>query len=847
VTTVFSVAFGLLMQMAQTVRSEIDALGIANSDSTQWSLAQADVELLALTVAIQDGIADGGASIGEVRTRFDVLYSRIRTIETSPVFAGLRRDPEVSAALSRLVGYLEESVPLIDGDDAALTAVLPGFAARTEAVRPDVRQVTLRGVSVLARDADLQRTGVANTLTMVSLLTAALFFGLIIMLAILVHYVRRERRRALEEGLVKARLASIVATSLDAVLVVDGDGRVLEFNGAAETIFGYSRAEAVGARMEDLIVPDHHRQAHLAGMERYHRTGERRVVGKGRIQIEARRKDGEVFPVELSISTAASEDGEIFVSFARDISRRVAAERELVKARDEAVAGERAKADLIAVMSHEMRTPLNGMLGTLELMDVAGRSAKDMEYLDIIRASGKQLLHHVDNVLEISRVEAGKIVFAHETMSLRALVRELVDGQRAAAEHRGNTLVQRVKAHGHDYVIGDPNRIRQVLLNLIGNAIKFTRNGTICVEAERLGDSDMVEFRVIDDGIGIDAADKDRVFDEFVTLDVSYSRAVGGTGLGLAIVRRLVGAMGGDVGLESTKGAGSLFWFRLPLPSVLKAPPAAVPGAADAARPVAGKPLAPLKVLIVEDNRINRVVLRDLLEQDGHEVDEAHDGQQGLSMADRKSYDLVLMDISMPVLDGVAATRAIRQSEAQGTRLPIVALTAHAGSADKEHFRAAGVDDILVKPISRQSLRTILERFSNRRPAGADPDGPAVPVGLLDHAHLESLAEALGQPKFGTLIGEFLAEMDAAIDVIATGLETGRIDEDLAAKVHSASGSSALFGAVTLRRDLADLEDRIRGGAPPDEGLGAAFRETWSRTARELRLHPACTGAVAGA
>ncbi|ROU04327.1 PAS domain-containing hybrid sensor histidine kinase/response regulator [Histidinibacterium lentulum] len=845
--SVFAVTFGLLFQMAQNIRGEIDALGIANSDSTQWSLAQVDVELLALAVAIKDGIADKGAAIGEVRTRFDVLYSRIRTITTSPIYAGLRQDREAAAALSRLVDYLDESVPLIDGDDAALAAALPAFADRTEAIRPDVRQVTLRGVSVLAREADLQRAAVATTLTTVSLLTAALFFVLIIMLAMLVYYVRRERRRAIEEGLVKARLASIVGTSLDAVVVVDATGRILEFNAAAETIFGYSRAEAVGAKMEDLIVPDHHRTAHLAGMERYHRTGERRVVGKGRIQIEARRKSGEIFPVELSISTAASEGGEIFVSFARDISNRVTSERELIKARDEAVAGERAKADLIAVMSHEMRTPLNGMLGTLDLMDVEGRSAKDLEYLDIIRASGKQLLHHVDNVLEISRVEAGKIVLAQGTMSLRALVRELVDGQRAAAEHRGNTLAHRVKAHGHDYVVGDPNRIRQVLLNLIGNAIKFTRNGTICVEVERLGDSDIVEFRVIDDGIGIDAADKDRVFEEFVTLDASYSRAVGGTGLGLAIVRRLVGAMGGDVGLESKKGAGSLFWFRLPLPSVSKAPPAAAPGTSDAARPAAAKLLDPLKVLIVEDNRINRVVLRDLLEQDGHQVDEAHDGEQGLSMAGRKSYDLVLMDISMPVMDGVAATRAIRRRETPGTRLPIVALTAHAGSADKERFRAAGVDDILVKPISRQSLRLILERFSRRDPAPAPDDGAADQAGLLDRAHLEGLAEALGQAKIGSLLGEFLAEMDAAIEGIATGLETGRIDGDLAAKVHSAAGSSALFGAAGLRRELAELEDRIRGGAPCDESLGQVLRDTWSRTARDLRRHPASTGEVGAA
>lgn len=832
---VFSVAFGLLIQMAQDVRREIDALGIANSDSTQWSLAQADVEMLALEVAIAEGLADGGASIDEVRRRFDVFYSRIRTISTSPIYATLRQEPEVAATLSRVESYLEDNVPLIDAGGAVLTDALPSLARSTEAVRVDVRQVTLRGVSVLARQADAQRTGVANTLTLVSALTATLFFVLIILLALLAHFVRRERRHAMEERLVRSRLASIVSTSLDAVLVVDGEGRVLEFNGAAEEIFGYSRDEAIGAKMEDLVVPDHHRTAHLSGMERYRQTGERRVVGKGRIQIEARRKNGEVFPVEISISTAVSEAGEIFVSFARDISRRVASERELIKARDEAVAGERAKADLIAVMSHEMRTPLNGMLGTLELMDVAGRSAKDLEYLDIIRASGKQLLHHVDNVLEISCVESGKIVLAKETLSLRAIVRELVDSQRGAAEHRGNTLSHRVKAQGQDYVVGDPIRIRQVLLNLIGNAIKFTRNGTICVEAERLGDSDIVEFRVIDDGIGIDGSDKNRVFDEFVTLDASYSRAVGGTGLGLAIVKRLVGAMGGDLGLESTKGVGSLFWFRLPLPSASRVPVNERPEASGASASVSMKAVVPLKILIVEDNRINRVVLRELLEQDDHEVDEAHDGQQAVAFAGRKSYDLVFMDISMPVLDGVEATRAIRQSEARGTRLPIVALTAHAGTADKERFRAAGIDDILVKPITRQGLRKSIGQFSKHQVIDESANGASSSGdSLLDHDHLTQLAEALGQQKIGTLIKDFVAEMEDAMATISTCIETGRIDAALEGKVHSAAGSSALFGAVVLREELISLEERLQAGAECDRALGAKLRETWSRTAREL-------------
>nr|WP_239025453.1 PAS domain-containing hybrid sensor histidine kinase/response regulator [Roseibacterium persicicum] len=831
-----ALALGYLVQMAQEVRREIDALATANSDNTQWALAQADVDVLALQAAIAAAGAAPDTSLRDVRNRFDILFSRVRILSTSPLYALMRQDPGVVAALGRIDVFLAETVPLIDGDDAGLRAALPALSARTEAIRAEVRYVTLEGVAALARESDVQRTGVAATLSLVSTLTAALFFVMIVLLALLAHFVRQERARARAERHTRARLASIIATSLDAVLVVDEDSRVIEFNGAAEQIFGYTRDEALGARMEDLIVPDHLRMAHKDGMARYLATGQKRMIGQGRIQLEARRKSGEVFPMELSVSSAETRGGEIFVSFARDISRRVAAERELIQARDKAVAGEKAKADLIAVMSHEMRTPLNGMLGTLELLDTAGRDAREAEYLDIIRASGRQLLHHVDTVLEISRAEAGKIVFAQEPFSLPALLRELVESQRVVAEHRGNALSHRVDMQGHDQVVGDPARIRQVLLNLVGNAIKFTRNGTIWVEAERLGGSDMVELRVVDDGIGIDAADQARVFDDFVTLDTSYTRAVGGTGLGLAIVRRLVVAMGGEVGLKSEKGAGSVFWVRLPLPSVTRlaaALPPAVPGPADAA-PVPG-PVPPMKVLIVEDNRINRVVLRDLLEQDGHRVDEAHDGQQGVEAAARTAYDIVLMDISMPVLDGVAATRAIRSAEARGTRLPIVALTAHAAPADKERFRAAGVDEILVKPISRKGLRAVLARFSQHGAAApSEPGAEAADPAPLDRAQLDELAAALGPEKVRALVGAYLSETGAAIAAIVARLQTGAVDASLADAVHHAAGSSALFGAQALRGALAALEDRIRDGDAPDAQDASALAEVWTRTAQAL-------------
>ncbi len=825
-----------LAQMGANVREQIDSLATANSDSTQWSLAQADVELLALKAAVFAARAEPTADLSDVRERFDILYSRIGTLSNSPLYSALRAEPEAVAALAQTRAFLAEAVPLIDSPNADLRAALSELAQQIEAMRPVVRQITLEGVTILARAADAQRLGVAETLSLVSLLTAVLLLVLLLVLAMLLYYAQRARDQAREEGLVRSRLASIIATSLDAVLVVGRDGRIIDFNGAAEQIFGYARDEAIGSRMQDLIIPEHLKTAHEAGMSRYLETGKANVIGKGRLKLEACRKNGEVFPIEISISTTESEAGEIFVSFARDISHRMAAEQALIEARDEAVAGERAKADLIAVMSHEMRTPLNGLLGTLELIDPEERGPKDRAYLEIIRASGQQLLHHVDTVLEVSRAEAGKIDFAQESFSVKALVCELVESQRGVAAHRGNLLTESVEMSIQDYALGDPTRIRQVLLNLVGNAIKFTRNGTITVEAERLPDGELVEFRVRDTGIGIDEADRERIFDEFVTLDASYSRAFGGTGLGLSIVKRLTIAMGGAVSLDSRLGEGSIFRVRLPLP---------VPDADDAtgrdvptAAPKRPSPtiIAPRKILIVEDNRINRIVLRDLLEQDGHIVDEAHDGEQGVEAARRTAYDIVFMDISMPVLDGVEATRAIRQSEARGTRLPIVALTAHAGLSDKERFRAAGLDDILVKPISRDGVRRILAIClgGDTAPALAVAEDETSP---LAHAHLDSLIDALGPEKSAVLVREFLSEMTAAVEEIVRRLAAAETGDTLRADVHHAAGSAALFGAELVRGELARIESRLKTGEACGADEAQRLASAWRQTAPALQAY----------
>ena len=800
-----------IVLMGLEVNRKIGVLATTNSDSAQWSLAQAEVELLALETALLIAADDPDATLSDVRRRFDVFYSRFGTISQSQNYAALRALPESPAALGRIDAFLADAVPLIDGTDADLRAALASLAERTEAIRPDMRAISLGGVKVLSSRSDAERAGIAELLLWVSALTFALFFALLLFVGLLFLANRSVGQRARDQARLRSRLQAIVTTSLDAVLVVSRDGRVLEFNEAAEEIFGYPRAEAIGAEMEDLIIPDHLRAAHAAGMKRHNETGERRVIGKGRIKIEAKRKSGEVFPVELSIASAESSEGEVFVSFIRDISRRVAAENELIKARDEAVAGEKAKANLLAVMSHEIRTPLNGMLGTLDLIETDRLPQKQRRYLDIIRASGKLLLHHVNDVLQISRADAGKLDILSEPFSLPALVSELVDSQRGLAEHRGNTLGHRIGDGADGWAAGDPTRIRQVLLNLVGNAIKFTRNGAIEVSVERAGPD--VIFRVSDTGIGVPAADRDRIFEEFVTLDASYARSAGGTGLGLAIARRLARAMGGDIWVEAAGDEGSVFIVRLPLPPVEGNPTLASEDLS--AQAAAGE--RPLNILVVEDNSINRLVVREMLEQAGHVVDEAHDGQEGVGMALRRPYDLILMDISMPVLDGVEATRMIRAAEVPGRHVPIAALTAHALAEEIARFRDAGLDDVLVKPISREALAEVVGRLAVSSAAlhvNAVGDASVRGTAIVDSAHMDEMRALLGPARTMEQIDRFLGEVDALVEEVArVGAVRGEAGA-LRASVHRIAGSSAILGAKALREHLQRLEARI--AADPD-------------------------------
>lgn len=529
-----------------------------------------------------------------------------------------------------------------------------------------------------------------------------------------------------------SRLASIVAEDLaarhqaqsrqvallasaDAIVECDDRGTIIDWSEGAEQLFGFPAAEAVGGNI-DMIVPAEFKADHGRGLERW-RVGGGARVGR-RLELEACHRDGHLIDIELWMSVAHQHGVPHIHANIRDISERKAQALELRLASAQARAANEAKSIFLANMSHELRTPLNGVIAVADLLARTEQSDYQRELTSLIRGSSDQLGNLIGDILDLARIESGELDLSATPMTLSEIIDSVLALSSLAAQEKGLALRAELASDITGQVMGDPLRLKQVLTNLITNAVKFTEQGSVSLHVSRDGDEHRFEVR--DTGLGFDDAQREVIFGRFHQADGTITRRFGGTGLGLSISRELVAAMGGDLDCSGELGSGAIFWFTIPLPGAR----------ADTDVETIDDACAPSlrRVLVVDDNATNRRVAELILQTIGIEVECVEDGDQAVEAFMAGQYDAILMDMMMPVMDGIAATQAIRTLEARHgrARTPVVMLTANTLTQHVEACLEAGADLHLSKPVTAAGLFGALDKLRRGVEAPASSRATAV-------------------------------------------------------------------------------------------------------------------------
>lgn len=507
-------------------------------------------------------------------------------------------------------------------------------------------------------------------------------------------------------------ISAIMENVVDGILTFDSAGKILSVNSAAQKIFGYSETELQKQAMEILFPEGQDNEG-----ESFRSAISSMIQGKTashESESSARKQDGSTFPIDLSISKMEGSSNVIFITIIKDITQRKEFQQALIEAKEKAEAAAIAKTNFLSTMSHEIRTPMNAVIGLTNLLIQEGPREDQLENLNILKFSGENLLVLINDILDFNKIEAGRVEFEEIDFSLKTVANTIKEALGVKAKEKGIGLRIYMDSSLPEVVAGDPTRLSQILNNLIGNAVKFTEKGKVTVDIALQKEEDdtiCIDFEVQDTGIGIPPDKIASVFESFTQSNSTITRKYGGTGLGLSITRKLVELQGSSIKLESEEGVGSTFSFYL---KFKKSQRNSIEEHVSKELPLV-ESLLGVKVLLVEDNKVNQMVATKFLGYWGIETDLAETGLQATEMVLEKDYDLILMDLHMPVMDGYTATKIIRAYEDEKyKKLPIMALTASVLQPSRSGVEEAGMTDFVSKPFKPEELNRKIAQYTQR-------------------------------------------------------------------------------------------------------------------------------------